>query len=330
VTAASAPAAPTALARIDELEAAFRAGARGALERELVEARRAAVDEVRDVPRRPIAEDGTAPAVGPSGLPEATPDELDGPTVRAAFASHGCLVVRGLVPRATAEELVAGIDRAIAAWGDLKRPFAGPTGDPWFDPQTVDEPERSALGRTWVTNGAGLLTFDSPRMLATILDRYERLGLRTLLTELLGARPVLSANKGTLRRVPVETSAGWHQDGAFLGQQLGAVNVWATLTDCGVDAPGLDIVPRRFDEIVETGTRGSYFDWAVGEGVIEELAVDTPVLRPQLHAGDAVIFDEMLLHRTATDPSMTSSRYAIEMWTFAGSAYPEGHVALLW
>jgi hypothetical protein len=318
------------LARIDELEAAFRAGERGAIERELVTARRAAVAEVAGVGRGPIPSGGTPPPVGPSGLPEATPDQLDGPTVRAAFESHGCLVVRRLVPRSTAEELVAGIDRAIEAWAGLTRPFAGPTGDPWFDPQTVDDPERSALGRTWVTNGAGLLSFDSPRMLATILDRYEQLGLRTLLAELLGARPVLSANKCTLRRVPVETNAGWHQDGAFLGQQLRAVNVWATLTDCGVDAPGLDIVPRRFDEIVETGTRGSFFDWAVGDGVIEELAVDTPVLRPELAAGDAVIFDEMLLHRTATDPSMTSSRYAIEMWTFSGSAYPEGHVALVW
>lgn len=324
------PRTGTQLERIAQLEAAFRAGERGDLEVELVAARRAALAEVQDIARGPVPAASTAPAVGASGLPEARAADLDAPTVRAAFESHGCLVVRGLVPRAVAEELVAGIDRAIEAWAARKRPFAGSTGDPWFDPQPVEEPERSALGRTWVTNGAGLLSFDSPRMLATILDRYEGLGLRSLLGELLGARPVLSANKCTLRRVPVETSAGWHQDGAFLGQQLGAVNVWATLTDCGVDAPGLDIVPRRFDRIVETGTRGAYFDWAVGEGVIEELAAETPVLRPELHAGDAVIFDEMLLHRTATDPSMTSSRYAIEMWTFAGTDYPEGHVALVW
>jgi hypothetical protein len=318
------------LERIAELEAAFRSGERGPLERELVTTRRAAVAEVAGVERGPIPAGGTPPPVGDSGLPEATPDQLDGPTVRAAFESHGGLVVRGLVPRSTAEELVAGIDRAIEAWAGLARPFAGPTGDPWFDPQTVDEPERRGLGRTWVTNGAGLLTFDSPRMLATILDRYESLGLRQLLTELLGGRPVLSANKCTLRRVPVDTSSGWHQDGAFLGRQLRAVNVWATLTDCGVDAPGLDIVPRRFDHIVETGTRGAIFDWSVGQELVDELAEQTPIVRPALQAGDAVVFDEMLLHRTATDPSMTTSRYAIEMWTFAGSAYPEGHVALAW
>lgn len=322
--------AGTLLERIDQLEAAFRAGERGPIEQELVAARRDALAEVQGTDRGPVPDAGQAPPVGPSGLPETTAERLDAGTVRAAFESHGCLVVRGLVPRATAEELVAGIDLAIERWAALKRPFAGGTGDPWFDPLPVEEPERSALGRTWVTNGAGLLTFDSPRMLATILDRYESLGLRSLLAQLLGARPVLSANKCTLRRVPVDTNAGWHQDGAFLGQQLRAVNVWSTLTDCGVDAPGLDIVPRRFDHIVETGTRGSYFDWAVGEGVIEELAVDTPIVRPALHAGDAVIFDEMLLHRTATDPSMTSSRYAIEMWTFAGTEYPEGHVALVW
>ena len=37
-------------------------------------------------------------------------------------------------------------------------------------------------------------------------------------------------------------------------------------------APSLDIVPRRFEEVVETGTGGSYFDWAVGPAVVEDLA----------------------------------------------------------
>ena len=35
-----------------------------------------------------------------------------------------------------------------------------------------------------------------------------------------GERPALSANKATLRRVPVKTSTDWHQDGAFLGQDI--------------------------------------------------------------------------------------------------------------
>ena len=94
--------------------------------------------------------------------------------------------------------------------------------------------------------------------------------------------------------------------------------------------PGLDIVPRRFDHIVETGTNGAYFDWAVGEGTIAALDRETPVVRPELRSGDAVIFDKLLLHRTAADPAMAHARSAIETWSFAATDRPGGHVPLVW
>ena len=75
---------------------------------------------------------------------------------------------------------------------------------------------------------------------------------------------MLSANKCTLRRVPLTSNTDWHQDGAFLGRGIRALNVWVALTHCGVDAPGMDLLPRRLDHIVETGTGGAIFDWAVG------------------------------------------------------------------
>jgi len=39
-------------------------------------------------------------------------------------------------------------------------------------------------------------------------------------------------------------------------------------------------MPRRLDEIVETGTGGAVFDWAVGPQVIERLGAETPIVRP--------------------------------------------------
>ena len=145
----------------------------------------------------------------------------------------------------------------------------------------------------------------------------------------LGERPALSANKCTVRRVPVETDAGWHQDGAFLGP-VRALNVWLALTRCGRDAPGLDLLPRRLDHIVETGTHGSYFDWAVGAELVESLARETPIVRPEFEAGDALIFDDLLLHRTGVDSNMVRPRHAIETWCFAPSAYPQGHTPIVW
>jgi hypothetical protein len=273
----------------------------------------------------------TASPVGSSGtVPVLARDTVSAESVRANIVAHGCVHIPQLVPSDDAVRLVDGIDAAFAAWGARRRPFARPTGSPWFDPLPLDDVSKASLGRTWVTNGAGILTVDSPRLLFALLDQFERLGLRDVVASYLGERPVLSANKCTLRRVPVETNAGWHQDGAFLGPGIRALNVWLSLSDCGVDAPGLDIVPRRFDHIVETGTHGSYFDWAVGPALVDELARDTPVVRPQFTAGDVLLFDDMLLHRTATDEQMTRPRYAIETWFFAASHYPDGHVPVVW
>ena len=106
--------------------------------------------------------------------------------------------------------------------------------------------------------------------------------------------------------------------------------MWVALSDCGVDSPGIDLLPRRFDQIVETGTGGAIFDWAVGPAVVEHLAVDTPVVRPEFHAGDALLFDDLFLHRTGIEPTMTRPRYAIEAWFFAPSSYPAGQVPLVW
>jgi hypothetical protein len=264
------------------------------------------------------------------GIPELTNAELTADALREHVLTRGCVIVRDLIGPEQVALLVAGIDRALEEWGALKRPFARATGSPWFDPLPLDDDARAQLGRTWVTNSAGLLTADSPRLLFALLDLFTSLGLHDVAADYLGERPVLSANKCTLRRVPVDTNAGWHQDGAFLGRDIRAMNVWLSLSHCGIDAPSLDIVPRRFDAIVPTGTHGSYFDWAVGPELVEELTRERPVVRPVFGPGDALVFDDMLLHRTATDPAMTSPRYAIETWLFAPSNYPEGHVPIVW
>ena len=65
---------------------------------------------------------------------------------------------------------------------------------------------------------------------------------------------------------------GWHQDGAFLGQGIRTVNVWIALTDCGVDAPSMDMVPRRMTDIVPTGTEGALMSWTVSQILVEDAA----------------------------------------------------------
>ena len=70
-----------------------------------------------------------------------------------------------------------------------------------------------------------------------------------------GEPPTLLARKGTLRRIEHDgDTGGWHQDGAFMGTDIRSLNIWLALTHCGDTAPGLDVVGRRLDEIVQDRT----------------------------------------------------------------------------
>jgi hypothetical protein len=83
------------------------------------------------------------------------------------------------------------------------------------------------------------------------------------------------------------------------------------------------------DGLVETGTEGAFLDKEVGPGVVERVAGGAPVLRPRFEPGDALVFDEFFLHRTAVDEGMTRDRHAIEWWCFAPSGFPPGYVPLV-
>jgi len=317
---------------IDELRAANAASRSDQLETAIRDLRcRAGERLVQASVLGPRPEPAAAPAVGPSGLPEVAPRELTAAVLRGAIAEHGCLLVRGAVDEARGQALADSIDRAFSARAEAT------AGDPgteqvetaWFSPRRR-EPRVDPLHRTFATQTSGLLLCDTPRMMYEVLELYTDLGLAAVATEFLGGRPVLSANKCTIRRITLDTTGGWHQDGRFLGDGLRALNIWLALTPCGIDAPGLDVVPRRLETFVDTGTSGAYFDWAVSDAVAEDAAGAEGIVRPELGIGDMILFDEMMLHKTAMTPEMTRERHAIEMWCFSGAAYPEGHLALAW
>jgi hypothetical protein len=315
---------------IDTLTAANRIQRDAEVERRLLTMRHDAFAQIDR--SRPLRAFTSPPPDGPAFRepPVATPDELTPETLHTAIARHGCLLVRGLLPPARVDLLVEGIDRAFAAaaYADGK---AGEDTLPWFDPFPRAIGGALAINRKWVREAGGVWTADSPRVMFELLETFGDAGLRDLITGYFGQRPAMSVNKGVLRKVPLDVRYDWHQDGAFLGREIRSVDVWLSLTHCGDEAPGLDIVPRRLDRIVEIGTEGAIFPWAVAGDVVDEAAGDVGVCRPIFEAGDALLFDHLLLHRTARDPAMTRERYAVETWFFAPSAYPaEGQIPLVY
>jgi hypothetical protein len=265
-------------------------------------------------------------------LPRVAPADLDLAALRDGLATGGCLLVPGLVPSERVDALVAGIDRSLGAFDAATEKRATPEDRAWYR-QFQPNAGLAAYGvggrRKWVRAAGGVWTADSPRMLFALIETLREVGLATLIEEFLGERPVMSVNKCTLRRVPVDSAGEWHQDGAFLGEEVRSLNVWMALSHCGREAPTMDVVPRRLDHVVPTGTDGTPFDWAVAPDEVGRAAGDAGILRPDFAPGDVLLFDHLFLHRTAAEPVMTSARHAIESWFFAPSTYPDGQIPLV-
>ncbi len=249
-------------------------------------------------------------------------DDLGAELVAAALPKHGCLLARDLLDAATSAELIEGIDHAFDGFDSWSSAPETATFGPWFEPLQPEELSVH-MTRPAMRAAGGVFTADSPCMFARWAELVHATGLFEIVAECFGEPPVTSLTKGTLRRVGAGDGVEWHQDGAFLGIESGAINVWVSLSDTE-RSPGLDIVPRRFDDVVPTGTHGARHDWSVGEGLIDVIAQDTPVQQPVFLPGDALIFDGLLLHRTAPEaPARPETRYAIETWFFRPSRFPE-------
>lgn len=318
------------LQEVGELFAAARESGDPGLERALLAARHRAGLALLERPSAagPAFAEPDFDALPDGPLPEIEPGALTPALVRAALLRSGCLLVRGLIGAPDVQRLLAAIDAAYVArreGGDAYEPF-----------EPVEEfRNRLLFDRDLVSadGWGGLWPADAPDAALAMFDAFDRAGLLSLAEAYLGERPAISINKSLLRRVePPAPGDGpapstWHQDGAFLGD-VRALNVWVALSRCGDVAPGMDVVPRRLDGIAPVGTQGAVFDWSVSQAVAAEAAGETGIVRPIFGPGDVLLFDELFLHATASDPSMRQARYAVECWFFGPSRFPEGYAPL--
>jgi len=213
-------------------------------------------------------------------------------------------------------------ERARQAGGD-----AAPAG--YYREFEPDPQYPSPLTRSWIEIGGGVLTVDSPMIAFDMLELFDRCGLTRLARGYLGEQVALSAQKTTLRKAEPSVPGAWHQDGAFLGD-VRALNVWMSLSRCGDEAPGLDIVPRRLDGLVAAGTEGMSLNYQVsGENAHAAAGEDNPIIRPVFEPGDVLLFDELCLHQTASKPTMPNPRYALESWIFGVSGFPRDYAPLV-
>lgn len=121
----------------------------------------------------------------------------------------------------------------------------------------------------------------------------------------------------------------WHQDGAlqfdFTTRARSGLDTpadallhmrtcWIALTPCGQDAPGLQWVATPTpalllpEELTEDAVRQRYGEASFAHG--------------EMQAGDALLFDGTLLHRTHLRADMTGHRTSLELRFFQASAWP--------
>ena len=102
-----------------------------------------------------------------------------------------------------------------------------------------------------------------------------------------------------------------------------ALNLWLSLSRCGDEAPGLDIVPRRLDEVVVIGTDDAMLD--------VELTQREGRGGGRRRAGSCGRSSSRATRCSSTScsctrprriPSMPNPRFAVESWFFGGSAFP--------
>lgn len=264
-----------------------------------------------------------------SEIPEISANEFDVAKAYSGVFNHGSLIIRDLLTSNQIRVLADCIENAFQAFDDAD--FHG-DHQSWFrPPKTHNGMGDLDADRPWVRSGGGVLAAESPRALFNLIEIFQEIGLIDLISDYFGERPALSVRKTTLRKTEsnLDAANGWHQDGAFLGDGIRSLNVWVALTDCGIDSPSMDMIPRRLDGLVPTGTEGAMFDWSVGPGAINEVCQGGHPQHLIFKAGDAIIFDEMNLHRTSTLPTMTKTRLAIESWFFAPSCYPVDQLPIL-
>lgn len=246
--------------------------------------------------------------------------------VLGAVRHHGSVIVRDLFSHQQVGRTVDAIRRV----GDERDADGARPVDPGLYRPFPDVTPDDRILRTIVAGHGGTWLADSPLTTAQVLDDLAAVGVVDLAREHFGERPCFSLQKSTLRRsAPVHDFAGWHQDGSFLGPEVRTMNVWVALSDCGGDrpTPGLELVPRRVDELLPTD--GGLGSASISDGRVLEAAGELALSRPEFSAGDALIFDERFVHRTHLTPGMTHERFALECWLFAPSHAAEEYVPFL-
>jgi hypothetical protein len=263
----------------------------------------------------------------PAGIiPSLSYADLDYDNLVDAVENHGALIIRGGISTSEINGLRQGIvDARTARESDSGKIGGG--GREHYSALGLDR----NLGRSHMIKRSIYLP-EAPAVLADFLGVLYARKYKKLIRKYLYGSASFSVEKSVLRVAEPDDSDkwdyAWHQDGAFLGENIRSLNLWVALSDCGHDAPSLDIVTKRYREVLPTGTDRAFDSWALGPDLVASEIANSGYEHLIIEAGDVVLFDHLNVHRTGMLKGMTQDRYAIECWFFSEFGFPEGKTGM--
>ncbi|MDX2103063.1 MAG: phytanoyl-CoA dioxygenase family protein [Alphaproteobacteria bacterium] len=260
------------------------------------------------------------PAAGfPPELPifQASTARLD--DMLEAMDKYGCLVIRNLMPRETALQLqdivrrtYEDCDRALA---DITAGKA-PVSSEFF---LATDFTKSDVGTPMFREFGSILMMEAPAATNEFLYNLKKTRAIDLARRYLGSEPYVGVGKSSVRRSEISSKVKrvFHQDATFFGGiGTATINFWVALSDAGIDRPGVQILPHKLDRELVRGQAGTFVGWEIFEETIADLFGLDKLWAPAVEPGDAIVFDQMNVHRTYLTPGMTQDRFAVECWLF--------------
>ena len=116
----------------------------------------------------------------------------------------------------------------------------------------------------------------------------------------------------------------FHQDGCYHSRDPKdhtGITTWIPLVDCGVDAPSLQLYPKAIDEILPMPPGEKEPNLFCDE----ELVMDrygNKLWSPEMRAGDLMVFNAFVVHRTYITPEMNVQRQSVDIRVFPKSRLP--------
>ena len=225
-----------------------------------------------------------------SGIPIVAVDDLDATVMRSAIVHHGAIVVRNLLPSARCASLCDAIDKSWEAIGRYEA--AGETNPAWFAPIQASGYGADMQSRMWGLKSGTAYVADSPRLFFELIEAFDDIGMKEIVGDYFGEPPMLSLAKTAQRRLPADAVGEWHQDAAVYGATAKALDVWIPMSRCGDLAPGLELWPRRLENVLETVGPGA-LEFGTRPEIVSALTKDVRSVHPVFDPGDAAIFDEL-------------------------------------